>query len=108
MILRKRREAMRLTEAAGLDIRAESTTEVIAMLVLGAKQHAEMIRSSPPSSFKVTDGMLVAMAGRIMAENRTAIERLAEVVGGVDRAMPILHRLQEAAEDALVAARPSA
>ena len=106
MILGKRREAMRLVEAAGLDIRAESTTEVIAMLVQGAKQQADMIRGTA-LTFKVTDGMLVAMAGRIMALNQSAIGRLAEVVGSTALAMPILHRLQEAAEDALVDAKPT-
>ena len=75
------------------------------MLVHGAKQQADMIRGAPVP-FKVTDAMLVAMAGRIMATNRTAVGRLAEVVGSTALAMPILNRLQEAAEDSLVANRP--
>lgn len=105
MILGKRREALRLVEKAGLDIRAEATTEVIDMLVQGAKQQGDMVKSVAVG-FKVTDAMLIAMAGRIMALNQSAIGRLAEVVGSTTLAMPILHAVQEAAEDALVSLRP--
>lgn len=106
MILGKRREAVRLVERAGLDIRAESTTEVIAMLVHGAKQQADLCRGVD-LPFRVTDVMLVAMTGRTMELNHSAMERLAEVVGSRALAMPILQALQEAAEDSIVANRPA-
>ncbi len=106
MILGKRREAVRLVEKAGLDIKSEEAAEVIDMLIQGAKQQGDMVRGTPVD-FKVTDALLVALAGRIMALNQSAIGRLAEVVGGPAQAMPILHALQEAAEDAIVANRSS-
>jgi hypothetical protein len=97
---------MRLVEKAGLDLRAESTSEVIAMLIQGAKQQGDIVRASAVG-FKVTDAMLVAMAGRIMALNHSAIGRLAEVVGSTVVAMQILHAVQDVAEDSLVAMKPS-
>lgn len=106
MILGKRREALSLVKKAGLDVRSESSSDVIAMLVLGAKQQEDMVRGAPVG-FKVTDAMLVAMAGRVMALNQSAIGRLTEVVGSAAVAMPILHAVQEAAEDFIVALRPS-
>lgn len=105
MILGKRREAARLVAAAGLDIRADATSEVISMLVRGAKQYGAMMRGAEVS-IPTNDAMLVAAAGRAMAENHTAIDRLSEVMGSTALAMPILHRVQEAAEDSLVANRP--
>lgn len=105
MIMGKRREAIRLVEKAGLDARADSTNEVIAMLIQGAKQQDDIVRASAVG-FKVTDAMLVAMAGRIMALSQSAIGRLAEVVGSEAVAMPILYAVKDAAEDSIVAMKP--
>ena len=106
MTLQMHSEAARLVETAGLDIELETTSEVIEMLVQGARQHADMI-GAVAVSFEVTNAMLVALAGRTMGDNVTALDRLAEVAESRGAALSILQSVQEAAEDALVRLRPS-
>lgn len=106
MTLQMHSEAAHLAEIAGLDIELETTSEVIDMLVQGTRQQADMI-GDVAVGFDVTGAMLVAMAGRAMGDNATALDRLAEVAESRAAALSILQSVQEAAEDALVRLRPS-
>lgn len=74
MFFARRRWALRVTERMGLDSRAAETTELVDMILQGAKQLDQQFRSVGQ---KMSAPELVLSSTAILANNKSAMGRLA-------------------------------
>ena len=74
MFFGKRRHAMRLIDELGIPIKSDLATELVDMLIAGAKQHQQMIRGM--ADIKFSDQELILTSAAAMINNQTAFERL--------------------------------
>ena len=75
--INKRRWALRVTEEMGLPTRSPEATELVEMIIQGAKQHNQMARSA---GLKFSDPELVLMSVSAMKSNQSALRRLVDYV----------------------------
>ena len=94
MFFAKRRWALRVIEEMGLSTTSPEGTELADMIIAGAKQHAQMVRTT---GVRVTDPELVLMSVAVMSENLTALNRLTQDLGlSQSRASDLLRHAHQA------------
>jgi hypothetical protein len=73
MFFAKRRSGLRVTEKMGLDPRSPEATELVEMIIAGAKQYERM---SPAIQAKVSDLEKALWAAAALTDNASAYARL--------------------------------
>jgi len=74
MFFEARRWALRVTERMGLQAREPAATELVEMMINGAKMYKDMMRGT--AGAQITQPELVLMAVAAMSDNRSAFDRL--------------------------------
>ena len=94
MFFAKRRWALRVIDGMGLPSSSPEATELVDMIIAGAKQFEEMVHST---GMRMNDAELVLMSVAAMSRNPTALNRLTQDAGlSVNEATQLLERARRA------------
>ena len=96
MFFAKRRWALRVIEGTGVSASSELATELVDMIIQGAKQYPELTRHVGQS---MSDPELVLPATAAMAQNQSAVSRLQELGMSLGESQAVLNRVHEAGRD---------
>lgn len=78
MLFEKRRWAVRVIEEMDLPIRSPEATELVEMIIAGAKQYEQMTRST---GVKLSQAELVLVSAAAMTDNNSSFNRLVTDLG---------------------------
>lgn len=94
MFFENRRWAVRVIEEMGLSIKSPEATELVEMIIAGAKQYKQMTRST---GVKLSQPELVLMSVAAMTDNNSALNRLVTDLGlQADEAAALLMKARSA------------
>ena len=93
MFFEKRRNALRITERMGLDPKSNETTQLVQMIIAGAKQYSQMV----PDGVRVSAFEKTLWSTAAMTDNASAYARLGRELRISDEAVIELMRRVRAA-----------